>query len=466
MTAAIVANRAGDLWTEISAALPLGTASREVGRDLDRSHRDRSATGRADDPVTAELLRMLGWVALRAAAGDSADDASRIDRIALTERLKAALDAVQAVEMVAFARSQVAEQRRHDLDPAKVGRGIADQIALACKVSSTEGARRLRTARDLCLDLPGVFALLTNGDISGWTARLITGELAHLDRPTRRHVDTRLTDSQRVGGSLADASPRTASARARRLAYAADPAAAVNRCRTARNDRRVTLRPAPDTMSLLTGLLPVEAGVACLAALDRHATRPRAAGDHRSRGQIMADTLIERITGQATATDVPVEVQILMPLASLLDPDQPIPGELGDHGPLPAPLIRDILSDTHARTWWRRVFTRPTDHGQLIIGLDRRRRRFTGSIADLIRIRDRHCRDPHCDAPIRHLDHLIRHADGGSAHHDNGRGVCERHNYVRELPGWTVRLHDPTNHTIRTTTPTGHSYLSRPPEPP
>jgi hypothetical protein len=167
MTAAIVADRAGEHWPEISDVRSLATAA-----------------GRADDLVTAELLRMLTWVAHRAATHDNADDATRIDRIALTEKLKAALDAVQAVEMVAFARSQVAEQRRQDLDPAKVGRGIADQIALACKVSSTEGARRLRTARDLCLDLPGVFGLLTHGQISGWTARLIAGELAHLDRPT------------------------------------------------------------------------------------------------------------------------------------------------------------------------------------------------------------------------------------------------------------------------------------------
>ena len=38
-------------------------------------------------------------------------------------------------------------------------------------------------------------------------------------------------------------------ARARRLAYAADPQAAVDRCRRARSDRRVTLRLALDTMS-------------------------------------------------------------------------------------------------------------------------------------------------------------------------------------------------------------------------
>ena len=48
----------------------------------------------------------------------------------------------------------------------------------------------------------------------------------------------------------------------------------------------------------------------------------------------------------------------------------------------------------------------------------------------------------------------------------NGRGVCERGNYTREMPGWSVELIDPDTHATRTTTPTGHRYLSTPPEPP
>jgi hypothetical protein len=53
--------------------------------------------------------------------------------------------------------------------------------------------------------------------------------------------------------------------------------------------------------------------VACLAALQAEATRCKATGDDRSRSQIMADTLVERVTGQAAATEIAVEVQIVMP---------------------------------------------------------------------------------------------------------------------------------------------------------
>jgi hypothetical protein len=438
------------------------------------------------DAVTARLADVLAWIGELATASDQAADPVRIDRIAMVERLKAALEALQAGEMVRFARSQVAEQQSLDVDPRRIGRGIAEQIALACKLSPTEGTRRLHVARDLCLDMPTTLGLLTVGDISGWTARLIAGELSHLDRATRGLVDGRL-----AGGRLGEKSPKAAAAAARRLAYAADPEGAVERCRQARSDRRVTLRPAPDTMSILSGLLPVEQGVACLAALDREATRLRAGGDTRGRGQIMSDTLVERVTGQTSATDVPVEIQIVMPLAALLDPDDPTPAEVGDACPVPARIVHDILTDTRADGFWRRLFTQPAPDidrtgtdvdtsggdrsnrgaspgrgGRVVVGIDRRRRRFTGPIAELISARDRRCRDPYCTAPIRHHDHIVRYTDGGPTTVGNGRGVCERGNYVREMPGWTVKLIDRESHTIRTTTPTGHHYDSRPDEPP
>ena len=169
------------------------------------------------------------------------------------------------------------QQITHGAHPRAVGRGIADQIALACRVSPSEGSRRLHTARDLVLDMPHTLELLSRGEISGWTVRLITEQVSHLDRTTRTAVDADLAARrpETMGA-------REAAATAKRLAYQADPEAAMARARKARADRRVTLRPAPDTMSLLTGLLPVEQGVACLAALQAEVTARRADGDTRS----------------------------------------------------------------------------------------------------------------------------------------------------------------------------------------
>ena len=82
--------------------------------------------------------------------------------------------------------------------------------------------------------------------------------------------------------------PRSAAACARKHAYQADPAGYVQRGRTERKNRRVSLRPAPDTMSFLSGYLPAERGVACLKSLRDHTDTVKAAGDRRCRDQITA----------------------------------------------------------------------------------------------------------------------------------------------------------------------------------
>jgi hypothetical protein len=236
-------------------------------------------------------------------------------------------------------------------------------------------------------------------------------------------------------------------------------------------------------MSLFTGFLPVEQGVACLAALRRHTDALLASGDARGRGQIMADTLVERVTGQARATDVNVEVGIVMSVDSLIggaastggsatdsathaadSSGGPGSAEVVGHGPIPAGIARDLLRSTMGRRWWRRLFMMP--EGGPLIGGDPRRRVFDGVLAGLIEVRDGgRCRDPFCDAPIRHIDHILPYRAGGPTSFANGRGVCARGNYVREMPGWEVELVDDgfgrQPHTVRTTTPTGHTYTSR-----
>ncbi|HZA32692.1 MAG TPA: HNH endonuclease signature motif containing protein [Propionibacteriaceae bacterium] len=99
------------------------------------------------------------------------------------------------------------------------------------------------------------------------------------------------------------------------------------------------------------------------------------------------------------------------------------------------------------------------------MGGDWFRRRFDGWLARLISLRDQICRDPYCEAPIRHLDHVHRRADGGPTSLANGRGLCERGNYVREMPGWTATVTEDGRHgrphTVTITTPTGHTYTQQ-----
>ncbi len=334
---------------------------------------ERGCSEESADAVVDWLEEMLTGLGGLVAGGGSVPDVTRIDRIARLEQLRSAVAAAQASEMVRFARSQVAEQQSVGVDYRRLGRGIADQIALACRVTPSEGSRRLSRARAWIIDLPETLVALTRGDLNEWAAQLIVQETSHLDSATRRTVDAQLHAEGLTGQA-----PREIGMRARRLAYRADPAAAVARGRKARSDRRVTVRPAPDTMALLSGLLPLEQGVACFAALKRHTDTMIAAGDPRTRGQLMADTLVERITGQARAAEVPVEVQIHLPVDAL-DPDEPSTGDLPGFGPIPSAFIRDLVDhhlehDTgHAH--WRGIFTAGSEPGPAPLRQDCRRDR-------------------------------------------------------------------------------------------
>ena len=146
----------------------------------------------------------------------------------------------------------------------------------------------------------------------------------------------------------------------------------------------------------------------------------------------MADLFVERLTGQAAATAVPVEIQLVMTPDSLLGSSEQ-PARIGAEV-LPAATARDLAGQPNAPTWLRRVFIDPQTGSPT--GADPRRRRFNEDDARFIRLRDQHCRHPRCDAAISDLDHLHRYADGGATTRANGQGVCEAHNLVKEMPGW------------------------------
>ena len=103
--------------------------------------------------VLAELQAMLARLGQLGGEDEPVGDAERVDRIAVLERVKAAAAGAQTAEIVRFGVSQVESQQRADVDPRRVGRGIADQVALACRISPTAGSQRLAVARALWFSL-------------------------------------------------------------------------------------------------------------------------------------------------------------------------------------------------------------------------------------------------------------------------------------------------------------------------
>lgn len=412
-----------------------------------------------------ELGRIDGRVDPRAID----DDAVRVDQLDLIERVKAAAEAAQARVIVAFERSQLERQRADGVRRDCLGRGIGDQVAMACRQPTSQGPRRLGFAQAVVKEMPHTHALLSEGSISSWVATVLVRETACLDVADRRRVDERLCGTTVVAGTaeitpppVLAMTPRRVESAARKLAAELDVEAVVRRSAKAARERRVTIRPAPSTMSYVTGLLPVAQGVAVFASLKAAAETARASGDPRTVGQLMSDLLVERVTGQASAGAVPVEISLMMTPDSLIGLSDE-PAVLRDGTPVPAETARELAGRPDVPTWLRRVFTDPVTG--VVISVDPTRRRFTAADERLIDLRDRTCRLPGCDAPIGHHDHVRRHADGGPSVVANGQGACEGHNLVKEMPGWRSRVVDPRpgRHVIEISTPTGHRYRSSPP---
>lgn len=202
-------------------------------------------------------------------------DVERIDLIRALEELKGAAAVAQARVTVAFDDSQRRAQRDAGMPERRIGAGVAAQVALARRESPHAGARHLGLAHALVDELPQTMTALAAGDTSEWRATLVARETACLSRDDRRAVDAGLAARRGGIGSLGDGE---LVAEARRLGYRLDPRAVTDRAARAHTDRRVTLRPAPDTMAALSALLPAAQGVAVYAALTRHADtlRPRA----------------------------------------------------------------------------------------------------------------------------------------------------------------------------------------------
>ncbi|WP_420713945.1 HNH endonuclease [Arthrobacter sp. H14-L1] len=411
-----------------------------------------SPAGRVDE------AKIRGWIAeLALLDPEDFEDRERIGLLRADEDLKAALCAAQARVTVAFDASQrraqetaqaledariLANQRADQQgpglgDPDPVARNLARQaakrlaakraarltdsigaqIALARHESPTKGNQLLGLAKVLATEMPHTFTALATGKLNEYRAVLLVKETAYLSLDDRKAVDTELAADT---GTMTGMGYQRVTAEAQRIAYRLDPVSVLARNVKAVNDRHVSLRPAPDAMVRLSALLPVAEGVGVYGSLSREADTLHAGGDPRSRGQIMADTLVHRATGTPCGI-TGINLHLVITDRTLFQGDSE-PAHLTGYGTVPAHWARNLLqhgqnrtTDTIAaapadpafRVWIRRLYTAPgTGH---LVAMDSKKRLFPPGLRRFIITRDQTCRTPWCDAPIRHIDHIIPH---------------------------------------------------------
>ncbi|WP_459792689.1 HNH endonuclease [Arthrobacter sp. AD-310] len=391
-----------------------------------------------------------------------------IDQLRQLEDLKSFVAARQAEISVAFDVQQRREQAAAGVPDEEQGAGVGAQVALARRESPARGGRLLGLAKALT-GMPHTFAAFRSGRLNEWRAALIVRETSCLSVEDRAAVDEELAANT---GTFEGAGDRTTISAVKAAAYRRDPRSVVKRASHAVTERTVTLRPAPDTMAYVTALLPVAQGVAAYAALTQEADSLRSSGDDRSKGQIMADTLVERATGVAGGVSS-IEVQLVMTDRTLFQGDSE-PARLTGYGTVPAewarraamgrlPELNGPAGGEEFTTWLRRLYTAPVT-GDLV-AMDSKARFFPPGLRRFIQVRDDLCRTPYCDAPIRHNDHIISWFSGGPTTAGNGQGLCEACNHTKETPGWSAKpvTLPGARHSVELQTPTRHTYHSTAP---
>lgn len=393
----------------------------------------------------------------------AADESVLVERIAELEWLKSAAAAGQARLTAALDSTRRAAEAAAGVPAGRRGRGLAAEVALARRDSPARGGRHLGFAKALVYEMPHTLAALERGVLSEWRATLLVRESACLDVEDRRRLDVEVCSDLAALDGVGDAALVAA---AKAIAYRLDPHAVVERAAKAESERTVTIRPAPDTMTYVTALLPVAQGVSVYAALKREAD---VCCDGRSRGQVMADTLVERVSGRPADVPVPVTVNVVISDQALLGVAQGAAVVAG-YGSVPSAvaqkMILDAVTDQRSRATLRRLYASPASG--VLVALESRSRLFPKGLSEFIGLRDQRCRTPYCDAPVRHRDHARPHRRGGATNAENGLGLCEACNYAKESAGWQVHAGVDENgtHTAEFTTPTGaHYHSAAPPMP-
>ena len=388
-----------------------------------------------------------------------ADQAGLVRQIAWLEQVKSAAAAGQARAAAALDAKRRAEESAAGVPAAKQGRGVASEVALARRDSPTRGGRHLGFGKALVYEMPHTLAALEAGALSEWRATLIVRESACLTVEDRRKLDSEMCADR---SELEGKGDKRVAADAKAIAYRLDPQAVVDRAVRAESERTVTIRPAPDTMAYLTVLLSMRQGVSVYAALKRAADTTF---DERGRGQVMADTVVERVTGRPAEVPEPIAVNLVISDQTLFGDDDSV-AHVDGYGPIPADVARKLVdaavTDPRSRATLRRLYRHPKSGA--LVGMESRSRHFPKGLATFIGLRDQRCRTPYCDAPIRHRDHAVPRNRGGPTHRVNGLGMCERCNYVKESAGWRVNTCEVDGtHEAEFTTPTGAHYHSTAP---
>ena len=388
------------------------------------------------------------------------------EKIGMVEEIKGAAAGAQVMSATLMEADVVARRTDAGVRENNPAYGVGAQIALARRESQDQGRAFLGFSGRLIANLPFTLIALVHGKISESQARAIDRETEHLPAALRGEVDASLLRNPEGLNGLC---VRALVDKVRTLAYEYDSSEALTRLEEAKAHRHFSVFPARDAMMQVAGSFSVEDGLAVNQVLRAEAEKLKAAGDERTLAQIMADVAVDLITGRSRAEGTKIMLNLVITDRTLFQGSGE-PAHLIGYGTVPSTWARMMLAGRESQDKERyrgmvslkRIYTHP-DSGALV-AMDSRSRQFPKALKHLITIRDRYCRTPWCNAPIKHFDHVVQHGRGGATSEANSAGRCASCNQTKEQPGWEERVVDTDGrHTIEITTPVGATYTSTAP---
>lgn len=374
-----------------------------------------------------------------------------------------ALDALKDIDRLV----SWAEAKRHELIVAAVGtqarnlasttpgsvRSVSDiralELGAVLGVSPTAARNLAAKSRTMVLDLSLVQDALSCGRINPYKAHIIHDGAQQLRlKFANANVELRpsvINRYQRL--VLAKAHTQTASELRRKVNLTVArlaPLASQQTNRLAREERSITLTPAPDDMAYLTAYLPAQDASRVWQVLS-HAARHDVEGTGSTENR-MADALVSIVDGSSELSpenrSQSAEIHIAVSLADIREAaecnsDSPLVGEIVSTGmTVSGDVLNDLLADSRFR---RMLFDDQTGN---LLDFGRTTYRPPQNLRSFIQTRDRTCRAPGCVRIARYcdLDHINPWESGGVTSADNLAALCRTHHLMKTHGGWKYEI--------------------------
>jgi len=320
-------------------------------------------------------------------------------------------------------------------DESKIGDELpyrAAMVATTLHWPPSSALGRLMSAERLIGELPGTYALLSDGQLSWRHVNAMLEATADLDFESIALVESRVLEQ------AVSQTPSELGRSARKVALAVAPLAAEGRHKSAVARRNVRLTRDVDGMAKLVATLPAADAEAVYIALDAVGRQMASTEIDNSIGldARRADVLVGWALGALADPNLPkqhgrpVQLRVTIDLQSLLGMADN-PAELGHYGLIPAWVARMLAADAN----WQRFVTEPVtghllDFGSTVY-------RPPQALRDFLIARDRMCRFPGCSIAAERcdIDHGCPYDKGGHTASCNCHVLCRRHHIAKTTGG-------------------------------